>query len=613
MQAQIAALQAQIAALQAAMSGGASVTFTRDLTIGSTGGDVVALQTWLISKGYSIPAGATGYFGVQTRAAVSAFQAANGISPTAGYFGPITRARVNAMAGTGGSTGGNTGGTTGGLQGGAGQLKNIETLGDVESDLQEGDGNTRVLGFEAEAKDSDVAVQRVDVKFTIANSGGSASLSKYVDSVSLYQGDKKLASMDASDGDKDGRVWTFRFSDLNGVVKEGDTENFYVVVTPVSSVGADEAGDTVTAQFLTDGIRAIDAQGVSETYTPSTNTAESFTVSTATDGRLTISEASDNPKATTVKADTSDTTEDVTLLSFNLKAKEQNVTVNNLPIGITSNAANLNDYVQTVKLMKGNDVLKSKSITSTGTFQEVVFENLDEQIDQDDSENYTVVATIRKIDSAGSTFGSGDYLFATTSAPGQNNTWDVEDEDGNTITPTGSLTGNNISFQATGITVTKVDASYTKTVGQNAGEGDKTQYSIKFKVTAGDDDLYIGRAITRLTSPATTPTGNASGVNWATTTSSTASTTAASPATNLAADDTNNADVAGYFKVPSGTSRNFTLNVTLTAAGPTGTATGYTGVQLVGINYSTTTTIGAVYYTSGLDTFKTADVLMTTH
>ena len=97
-QAEITALQAQLSAAQ----GGSMTTpmFTTSLTIGSTGSEVSALQTWLIGKGYSIPAGATGYFGTQTQAAVAAYQAANGISPAVGYFGPITMAKVNASGST---------------------------------------------------------------------------------------------------------------------------------------------------------------------------------------------------------------------------------------------------------------------------------------------------------------------------------------------------------------------------------------------------------------------------------------------------------------------------------------------------------------------------------
>jgi hypothetical protein len=83
--------------------GAATYNFTHDLTIGSTGSDVTALQQYLIAAGFSIPAGATGYFGAQTQSALAAFQAARGIYPPAGYFGPITRAYVMAhgVAGTG--------------------------------------------------------------------------------------------------------------------------------------------------------------------------------------------------------------------------------------------------------------------------------------------------------------------------------------------------------------------------------------------------------------------------------------------------------------------------------------------------------------------------------
>ena len=78
-----------------------SYTFTRDLTVGSTGADVTALQNALIAKGFNIAAGATGYFGAQTVAAVKAWQASAGVSPVAGYFGAKSRA---AFGGTSSSS-----------------------------------------------------------------------------------------------------------------------------------------------------------------------------------------------------------------------------------------------------------------------------------------------------------------------------------------------------------------------------------------------------------------------------------------------------------------------------------------------------------------------------
>ncbi len=74
-----------------------TTTFTRDLTLGSTGEDVSTLQQLLISKGYSIPQGATGYFGTQTQQAVAQYQRDNGIEPAEGWFGPVTRDVVNSF------------------------------------------------------------------------------------------------------------------------------------------------------------------------------------------------------------------------------------------------------------------------------------------------------------------------------------------------------------------------------------------------------------------------------------------------------------------------------------------------------------------------------------
>jgi peptidoglycan hydrolase-like protein with peptidoglycan-binding domain len=86
----------------AAVAAAATTDFQTNLTVGSTGSDVAALQTWLISNGFNIPAiqsGATtpGYFGSQTQAAVELYQASKGI-PNTGFVGPLTRAALNGSA-----------------------------------------------------------------------------------------------------------------------------------------------------------------------------------------------------------------------------------------------------------------------------------------------------------------------------------------------------------------------------------------------------------------------------------------------------------------------------------------------------------------------------------
>lgn len=61
-----------------------------NLTPGMSGPEVKQLQQFLISQGYSIPAGATGNYGDQTKAAVAAWQRSNGVAAgnDYGYWGP---------------------------------------------------------------------------------------------------------------------------------------------------------------------------------------------------------------------------------------------------------------------------------------------------------------------------------------------------------------------------------------------------------------------------------------------------------------------------------------------------------------------------------------------
>lgn len=84
----------------------AAGSFPRDLTLGSSGGDVKALQMYLNTHGYVIaeegpgaPGNETEKFGYATRAALIAFQKANNIIPATGYFGPVTRSVISSSIG----------------------------------------------------------------------------------------------------------------------------------------------------------------------------------------------------------------------------------------------------------------------------------------------------------------------------------------------------------------------------------------------------------------------------------------------------------------------------------------------------------------------------------
>ena len=78
---------------------GPCYVFSTNLVVGSEGPDVVALQTFLISNGYNIPAissgrQAKGYFGGQTKMAFMNYQAANNLIST-GFVDVLTRTSLN--------------------------------------------------------------------------------------------------------------------------------------------------------------------------------------------------------------------------------------------------------------------------------------------------------------------------------------------------------------------------------------------------------------------------------------------------------------------------------------------------------------------------------------
>lgn len=148
----------------------ASTTFTRNLTVGSNGSDVKALQKFLNSKGYVVASSGPGsvgnestYFGPATRAALAKYQAAKGISPAVGYFGPSTRQSVNAM--TGGTTTTTTGGVTVTVPAGSGLV--VSSPEQPASGLApESAARVPFTKFTLTAGASDVAVNNLTIEHT---------------------------------------------------------------------------------------------------------------------------------------------------------------------------------------------------------------------------------------------------------------------------------------------------------------------------------------------------------------------------------------------------------------------------------------------------------------
>lgn len=597
--------------------------WARDLTVGATGADVMALQKFLnmsaatqvAATGAGAPGMETSTFGPATRAAVIKFQTANAITPAAGYVGPVTRTTIAAkcsgttpgMPGTPGTPTPTTPTTPVGLTGGEGNLLINSSLGDVETDVDEGDSDVEVLGAELEADDSDMMVERVDVDITVG-SGGSAQLDNYIDSVSIWLDGKKLATQDVKEGDEDSNdVFSFRFTGLKGVIREGDKADLYVSVDAINNIDSGDTDVTLDIDIPTNGIRAVDGAGISETYVDSSPALDGgFSVTTATVGDLEISEGDKNPEGTVVMVDEDDDTDDVLVMEFDIEAGNQDVVVDAIPVGLVVAGGNgttvtsVSGPVKRAILKKGNTVIDTVSIPSTAVLSyQVLFDDLDLEIADGDTETFSVYVDLNDADPT--TFATSSSLYATTT--GSDSAWDVEDSNGDSVTPGGAVSnsGETLVFQTEGIEVKLVSATPTKStpLGTNV-TAEVGSFQIVVDIKANDGDMWIDKDATA--DPDRGGTGTAgTGFQWATTTQSTTGTTTI--ASVLDADGSTGGDSATGFKINEGETRRFTLTVSLSAD-----INGVTAVQLTGINYDTDSTVSdsTTFYTSNLSDFKTA-------
>lgn len=346
----VAELQAQIAALMAqlsAMSGGASASsaITSDLTVGSTGSQVVALQNSLVSGGYLVmPAGvAPGYFGSLTKAAVAKWQAAMGL-PATGYFGPLSRAKfTGSVAGTttgGTTTGGTVSGTitTPGVEG----TLTVTSAPVSSSTLYEGQSMVTVLAFKAEADLSDIALQRVKLDLGTSNTLYRDVLSK------VYLVDdagKTLASADLNNSTvvrNGSNEYELTMTGFSSVVAK-DATRTYMVKADVQ--GTIDSGDltSYTIALADNGVRGIDGAGI-DLYSPSLDTdvtkSITFSASLTDSASLTVSANSSNPASREIVAaeGSSDNEADkVVLMVFDIRAEKDAIEITDLENFVVTN------------------------------------------------------------------------------------------------------------------------------------------------------------------------------------------------------------------------------------------------------------------------------------
>ncbi len=573
-------------ALVATVAGAASAeTFTRNLTIGSTGADVSALQAWLVAKGYLVmPTGvAYGYFGGLTRASVAAYQTAKGITPTAGYFGPVTRAAVNAEAamGTGSTVPGCTPGasyssTTGqpcttsptapgqtGLDGSDGSVTvSYSPYVTTSQTLKKGETKD-IYSVKLKATSGKVAVTRFDVHFserpwlvftklTLRDSNGTVIATKTLSS----QADVTEVTV--------GSDYLVRFEGFSYTVDPA-VEATLIVSATVSAASDKITGQTVSITVPTGSIRTINGRG----YTDSVGISNTNTVvlsSTGSTGDLFTRISPSTPDRRIVTTSVSQTTNDVVLGTYSLKLQNQGGTVNSLSFNINrSTTAATTSVFQNVRLKVGGNVYGANSLVAGGT----TFTNLNFNLPQD---QWTDVSLLADVIANVSGVSASSTLVAASVVGVDSNFNTI------TLTNASNATANDVTLQTSGISVSNMSASYTLTTGGANGNTTGAAVTFTFTVTnTGNSDVYISKV--PAVALATSTTGSVGSPDSA---SSTITYVNANPSSFAA--DTGTAPTSGAYVVPAGSSR------TLTYSGSLDNTNGTAGIRvfkITSINFGT--------------------------
>jgi hypothetical protein len=590
-------------AVAASSASAATFNFTRDLTVGSTGADVVALQDILISGGHLVmPAGVSkGYFGGLTQAALAKWQAAHGVAPAAGYFGPKTRAAVALMGDVDTGNDDNDDDNEPGLQGGDGDITDFDILGNPSNETVDEDQSEEVLGFEFEADDSDLRVERVEVRVDTSGSTGTDNPWDVVESAALLFDGKEVASIDGLDDEDEWDEestddnYILRFEDVDTVVEEGEVAEFTVEFTAQGNLDSGDVPAEFTLEIPEDGVRAVNAEGI-DVYAPTSDSDDvdvTFDQADAGDVELSINDEDNEDRVEFVDEDAE--TDGVEVLRFMFESDASSNTIEELSVDFattTATSTSLATVIKNVTLLIDGEEVDSDSLTASSTGGGIAeFDDLDFEVEEDDEVEIVVLVDF---DEQESNYGEGYEFVASVNGANM----EIEDAEGDDVDITDAVTGGDIELRVNGMNVDFVSESSEKTfTGDDAGERDRGTYTIKFTVSAEGDDVYVDKSIQNTASPSTA----GAGIAWATTSQSSGSTTLILQ--TFTASGSTSGDTATAFKVSEGNSRTFTLNVVLEAPGSDSVA----AIQIFGINWDeeSSDTTPDNYYTVDLEDFKT--------
>lgn len=580
LQAMINDLLAQVAALQAggdSMTSSSDVcpfTWTRDLSSGSTGADVMSLQKFLNSDAdtrvAATGAGSMGmeteYYGPATAAAVSKFQVkyraeilspAGLVNPT-GYFGPSTRTKANGLCVSApvvddmdDSEDMDEEDDSDNTLSGEASLDDFTIDSADEDELEEGAEDAPVAELTFEFTDGDAEISRIDI--TVAGGTDETDPWDVFETFQLWVDGDMVAEENADDEDDylDDSTGEFRFSGLDLFAEEDEELEIILAVTLQNSL--DGVDDGETWNFEVDAIRFFDADGVATTEDSGFDFNSSVSIDIEEAGfedELIVKTSSSDPDASTLQLEDDSKSDWFTVFIFDLDTDDSvnDIEINSIPVTFEVSSGTVTSIVDDFELVIDGVTIDDFDYDGgADDNSRILTFDVDGDVVIDAGDRVAAELMVRFKSLA---LGNEGITASGTVTSANADAIDAEGADDlDTTQLSGSAFGDDHTLRTAGIDVSPEGTS-AEVTSVDGDDNDYATLEIEVEVTAFEQDVYID-------------TDDTDSLTWDIVNSAGASLNVPTASTTVVLTST--ADEQGtYFEIPEGQTETLTLTVTWT-------------------------------------------------